>query len=158
MPIFKNFALGLFSLILCALPYTHLEAAGLSTGFSEVMLENLELGKVYSTKEVAGLPLAVVNTGDEAVDLKIELLLPQESELKEGFEPIPDLSWVKLEAIEFKGVEPQDAATTDVIISIPDDKKYQGKKYQVFIWSHTVGRMIGVGLKSKLLFTIKNIQ
>ena len=158
MPIFKNFALGLFSLILCALPYTHLEAAGLSTGFSEVILENLELGKVYSTKEVAGLPLVVVNTGDEAVDLKIELLLPQESELKEGFEPIPDLGWIKLEKTEFKNIKPDEAATTDVIITIPDDEQYLGKKYQVFIWSHTVGKRVGVGLKSKLLFTIKNIQ
>ncbi len=33
-------------------------------------------------------------------------------------------------------------------------EKYLGKKYQVFIWSHTVGRAIGVGLKSKLLLTI----
>ena len=118
------------------------------------MLENLETGKAYSTKEVANLPLAVVNTGDEPVDLKIEVLMPDETELKEGFEPIPDLSWIKLEQTELKGNKHNEAAATDVIISIPDDAKYSGKKYQVFIWSHTVGRNIGVGLKSKLLFTI----
>lgn len=131
-----------------------LEAAGLSTGFSEVTLENLEIGKTYSTKEVAGLPLIVVNTGKEAVDLKIEILLPATSELKEGFEPIPDISWIELEKTEFKNIKPNDSAQTDVLISIPDEPQYQGKRYQVFIWSHTVGRMIGAGLKSKLLLLI----
>ena len=89
-----------------------------------------------------------------SVLLKMELLFPEASELKEGFEAIPDLGWIKLDKAEFTGIKPGEAATTDVIISIPDDRQYQGKKYQVFIWSHTVGRSIGVGLKSKLLISI----
>ncbi|OGW82845.1 MAG: hypothetical protein A2987_02030 [Omnitrophica bacterium RIFCSPLOWO2_01_FULL_45_10] len=149
-----NILLGLFLAIGLCLSPPKANAAGLSTGFSEVKIENLEIGKSYSTKETVGLPLVVVNTGDEPVDLKMELLLPQESELKEGFEPIPDLSWIRLERTEFKEIEPNEHATSDVIISIPPDPRYQGKKYQVFIWSHTVGGRIGVGLKSKLLFTI----
>ena len=135
-----------------------LEAAGLSTGFSEVKIENLEIGRSYSTKETAGLPLVVVNTGDEPVDLKVELLSPQESELREGFEPIPDLSWISLEKEDFNNIKPNEAATSDVVISIPDDEQYIGKKYQVFIWSHTTGRKIGVGLKSKLLLSIKDAK
>lgn len=150
----KYISLIISSFLLCFVSCVHLEAAGLSTGFSEVTLENLEIGKSYSTKEVAGLPLVVVNTSKESVDLKIELLIPQTSELNEGFEPIPDLSWIKLEETDFKGIKPNDSATTDVVISIPDELQYQGKKYQVFIWSHTVGRRVGVGLKSKLLFSI----
>lgn len=132
-----------------------LEAVGLTTGFSEVLIENLETGKTYTTSEAAGLPLVVVNTGEEVVDLKMELLLPREEELKEGFLPLPELSWIKLESLEFKEVKPNASAETDVIISIPDDQQYRGKKYQVFIWSHTTGRALGVGLKSKLLFTIR---
>jgi hypothetical protein len=131
-------------------------AAGLSTGFSEVTLENLEIGKSYSTSETAGLPLVVVNTGTSAVDLKIELLLPDKTELKEGYEAIPDLSWIELKQREFFNIVPNAAATTDVLIHIPNEEQYRGKKYQVFIWSHTVGIKIGVGLKSKLLFSIKN--
>lgn len=45
-------------------------AGGLSTGFSEVTLEELEPGKTYSTKEAANLPLVVVNTGGEPIDLR----------------------------------------------------------------------------------------
>lgn len=134
------------------------EAAGLSTGFSEVTLENLEIGKAYRTKELAGLPLIIVNTGEQAIDLKIELLLPQPLELKDGYDSIPDLGWIKLEQAEFTEIRPDSSAITDVIISIPDEKKYQGKNYQVFIWSHTVGTKIGLGLKSKLLFTIRNVK
>ena len=133
-------------------------AAGLTTGFSEVTLEGLGPGKGYSTQEVVGLPLTVVNTGEEPVDLKMELLMPDMSELKEGFEPIPDLAWIRLEKQEFKEIQPNEAATTDVVISIPPDEQYQGKKFQVFIWTHTIGEKIGVGLKSKLLFTIAREQ
>lgn len=153
----KYIQLLIISLFLTLASSHVLEAAGLSTGFSEVTLENLEIGKIYSTKETAGLPLAVVNTGKEPVDLKIEILMPEDAELKEGFAPIPSLAWIKLETEEFKGIKPNDAAITDVKIYIPNDKGYAGKNYQVFIWSHTVGRMIGVGLKSKLLIKIKGI-
>ena len=134
---------------------THAGAAGLSSTFSEVKIENLSIGTSYSTTKEAGLPLNVVNTGDEPIDLKVDILLPEQSELKEGFEPIPDIGWITLENDEFKGVKPKDSAIADVNISIPDDPKYLGKKYQVFIWSHTIGKRIGVGLKSKLLITIK---
>lgn len=110
----------------------------------------------FSTKEVANLPLIVVNTGKEPIDLKVELLIPGPSELKSGFEPIPDLDWIKLEGTDFKGIKPNESATTDVIISIPNEEKFLGKRYQIFIWSHTSGERIGVGLKTnKLLFTIK---
>lgn len=130
-------------------------AAGLSTTFSEVTLEGLEIGKGYSTKELANLPLAVVNTGEEPIDLKVEILLPEPEELKEGYEPIPDINWIRLKKSSFKGIKPKKAAVTDVKILIPADDIYKGKKYQVFIWTHSVGSAIGIGLKSKLLFTIK---
>lgn len=136
--------------------YASLEASGLSTGFSEVVLDNLMIGKTYSTNETVNLPLLVVNTGAEAVDLKIEVIMAEPSELKAGYEAMPDLSWIKLEKADFKEILPNEAAKTDVIISIPNDKRYSGKKYQVFIWTYTVGRKVGVGLKSKLLFSIKD--
>ena len=142
--------------VLTVMPCSNLWAKGLSTGFSEVTMEELEIGRDYSTKEVAGLPLVVVNTGEEPIDLKVELLMPDASELKEGYEPIPDLGWVSLGQTEFSAIQPKEAAETDVLISIPSNDVYRGRKYQVYIWSHTTGTAIGVGLKSKLLFTIKN--
>jgi hypothetical protein len=138
-------------LILCV--SSPLYAGGLSTTFGEVKLENLKIGEEYSMEEAAEFPLVVQNTSDEQLAIKVEILYPKKEELKEGFEPIPDISWISLEKEQFS-LKPQEGAKTDVIIKIPNDKKYLGKKYQVYLWSHTVGRSLGVGLKSRLLFTI----
>lgn len=151
----KNFLVGIFLLSLICFSFRTAEASGLSTTFSEVTLENLEIGKTYSTKEVASLPLEVVNTGKQPINLKVEPIMPQESELKAGFKPIPDLSWIKLQKSEFSNIKPNESAVTDVVFSIPNKEKYKGKKCQVFIWSHTTGGAIGIGLKSKLLLVIK---
>ena len=128
-------------------------AGGLSTTFGEVKLEGLEIGQEYSMEKEAQFPLEVENTSDQVLELKIEALLPEESNLKKGFEPIPDIAWIRLEKDKFT-LKPGEKAKTDVIISIPDNKEYSGKSYQVYLWSHTVGRGLGVGLRSRLLFTI----
>ncbi|MFH1777381.1 MAG: hypothetical protein ABH952_07485 [Candidatus Omnitrophota bacterium] len=131
-------------------------AGGLNTTFGEVLVENLRLGEPYSMEKEAKVPLIINNTSGYKVDLKIDVLAPEESELKEGYEPIPDINWIEITEKEFI-IEPDKSIKTDVIITIPDDKKYLGKKYQVWIWSHTLGRSIGVGLKSRLLLeTVEN--
>lgn len=129
-------------------------AGGLSTTFGEVLVEDLPIGSAYSLEKEAKIPLIITNTSQKKINLKIEILSPQADELKKGFAAIPEISWIELTKKEFV-IEPGEAAKTDVIVSIPNDEQYLSKKYQVFIWSHTVGKAIGVGLKSKLLFTIR---
>ncbi|MDI6735564.1 MAG: hypothetical protein QME42_05140 [bacterium] len=132
---------------------------GLQTYFAKVLIENLNIGGTYSTKKLVNLPLNVLNTGEEEVNLKIETIIPAQGELDEGYEAIPDTSWIKVEKDTFFDVKSQEAIVTDVIITIPDDERYSGKRFEAFIWSHTVakgGIGFGVGLKSKLLFTISN--
>ena len=130
-------------------------AGGLSTTFGEVVVDDLAVGKAYSMKNDAKFPLSIKNTSSQTVSLLLEVLYPEKSELKKGYEAIPDVSWIKLEQNSFE-VAPEASATTDVIISVPDKKKYSGMKYQVYIWSHTIGKAIGVGLKSKLLLTVRD--
>lgn len=146
----------ILTLLLLCIFYSFLYAAGLSTSFSEVILENLEIGKTYSTEKTANLPLEVVNTGKQPVDLTIEILVPQPQELKENYEPIPDVSWIKVKKADFKNIPANASAITDVLVSIPNDTEYQGKNYQVYVWAHTVGKAIGIGLKSRLLIKVKN--
>ena len=132
--------------------------AGISTTFAEVILKDLEIGRSYSTKGIAHMPLCVMNTGGETIDLKIDVLIPQPADLKKGYEAIPDVSWIRLEKDFFSDLAPGEQAVTDVILTIPDDKKYAGKKYQVYLRSHTVGKKglaIAVGLRSRLLFTMR---
>ncbi len=132
--------------------------AAISTSFAEVILKDLEIGKSYSTKGVANMPLCVRNIGKESVDLKIDVLIPQLTSLKNGYEAIPDASWIRLEKDFFSDLRPGEQAITDVILTIPENKQYSGKKYQVYLRSHTVGKKgmaIAVGLRSRLLFTMR---
>lgn len=132
---------------------------GLSTQSGQVVIENLKIGQTYNTRELVDLPLRVRNRGDETVDLKIELYIPPQNEIRRGCEPIPDISWVKLSK-DFFTIGPGESAVTDVIISIPDDEKYFNKRYQFNIWSHTVGsgKFIALGVDSRFLFTIANVR
>jgi hypothetical protein len=129
--------------------------SGLRTTFVRVALENLQVGNTYNIREMANLPLAVYNTGDQAVDLAVEATIPIKGEFREGYEPIPDASWIVVRQDTFRQIEPGDVVMTDVLISIPDVDEHLGRKYQAMIWSHTVGQgMIACGLKSEVLFGI----
>jgi hypothetical protein len=132
-------------------------AAGLKTTFVKVTLENLRIGDTYNIRQLANLPLAVYNTGTEAISLRVEATIPSAGELREGYEPIPDPSWIRLTQDVFEGIRPGAAAMTDVAISIPDDARCVGRRYQVMIWSHTVGNgLIACGLKSEVLFRVSS--
>jgi hypothetical protein len=91
----------------------------------------------------------------------MDVLLPDSSELKHDSEPVPDTSWIRLSQNLFR-LDPYDKASSDIIISIPDDEQYLGKKYQVTIWSHTLGAgggmFLAYGLKSRIIFTTDTVK
>ncbi len=135
-------------------------AGGLSTHLGEVVVTNLQIGQTYNLRELANLLMTVTNTGEDVVNLKMDVLQPETRELRQGAAAIPDAGWVTLSQDLFTlgGMQP---ASSDIIISIPDDPQYLGKKFQVIIWSHTVsaGTMfMEVGLKSRIIFTIDSVK
>lgn len=139
---------------------TKLDAGGLATNFAEVFVENLEIGGTYSLKKLSRLSVNAINNSDKEVNLKMEVLIPSEKELKEGFEALPDKDWLKLEEDTFI-ISPRGTVATDLIISIPNEEKYLGKRYQAFVWMCTVPDAegfgaIGIGLKGRLLFSINS--
>ena len=129
--------------------------AGLKTYFGEVVVENLRIGQTYNLRDLVNLPLEVINTSDYPVDLEMKLQYPGGRDKRAGYEVIPSTSWIRLTKTFFT-VQPGASAISDVIVSIPDDERYLGKKYQVNIWSGmTPGqRMLAAGLLSRLLITI----
>jgi len=138
------------------------EAGGLSTQLGEAVIENLQIGQIYNLNRLANLRLIVTNTSEYNVDLRMDVLLPVGSELKDGSEPVPDTSWVKLSQDTFV-LGPNEKASSDIIISIPDDSRYLGKKYQVTIWSHTLGgggggMSLAYGLKTRIFFTTDTVR
>jgi hypothetical protein len=137
-------------------------AGGLSTQLGEVVIENLQIGQTYNLKQLANLQLIVTNTSNYGVDLRMDVLLPDKSELRKEAELIPDISWVKLSQNLFK-LSPNEKATSDIVLSIPDDDKYCGKKYEVTIWSHTLGSsgsgmFLAYGLKTRIIFTTDTVR
>ncbi|NNN06431.1 MAG: hypothetical protein HKL90_11070, partial [Elusimicrobia bacterium] len=128
---------------------------GLRTPFGEVIVRNLKIGQTYSLYKLVNLPLRLVNTGDASLDLRIDTILTPPNEVKVGYDAIPSTGWVRVERSSMTLAANREG-TTDVIISIPNDKSLLGRRFQADIWSRTVGGRgsYAVGLKSHLLLHI----
>lgn len=125
-------------------------AIGLRSRFSEAILENLEVGRVYNLRELRNLPYQVINAGDIELEVLNEIEIPPKESLTEGYEPIPDPTWIKVIPEKF-GLKPGEIGSSDIVILIPDEPQYVGRHYQAAIWSHTVGSgLLGVGVRSRL--------
>lgn len=147
------------ALMLCLSGFVMTEtchAVGLSVTWGEVRLENLKIGASYNMKDMAKTPYKVTYRGDKEVEIAVEVLAPREDELKDGYETIPDPSWVKVMNDRFF-LGPGESAYSDVVITIPDDKKYFGKRYQAHVHAHSVGAVqgvIGLALTSRIMIGI----
>jgi hypothetical protein len=161
----KNASNGIWAVLFLFLAFAAhgvVEAGGLSTQLGEVVIENLQVGQTYNLKELANLSLIVTNTSNFEVDLRMDILPPDKSELKNDAECIPDTSWISLNHNLFK-LGPNEKAVSEISLSIPDDDRYLGKSYQVTIWSHTLGgsgsgMFLAYGLKSRLIFTTDTVK
>lgn len=149
---------GLFVIFFLAALCSNAYSGGLKSKMGEVWLENVRYGKAFSIKESLNMSVKVTNTSATPLELKMELFINKkgDSDLKEGYEPLPDPSWIKIEREYFPKVEPNTDAETDVIIEIPKDNRYLGKKYQFYVWTRSVSGLknINVGVMSRFLITV----
>jgi len=135
---------------------TNLIAGGLSTNLGEVVITGLERGQKYSLKNLANIPLSVVNRGEDTVAVRICALVPDSVELRQRAEPIPSTDWLSLEADSLV-LAAGEMGVSDVFIEIPNDSALAGRKFQVMLWSRTIpgpGVLIACGLKSRIIFSI----
>lgn len=127
---------------------------GIGTKFATVVLEKLELGGVYNLTKLRNLPLIVINSGNSEIEVAVEIEPPHKSELKEGYEPIPDPSWIKIVPDRFK-LKPKESYFCDVVISIPNDPALVGRHFQAKIWSRTAGEdLFGAGVVNRIFLSI----
>jgi len=153
----------LTSLVTALLLLAASQAHALRANYAEVLVENLNIGANYNMTQLANLPLEVTNDSSDPVTLQIEPALPDKA--REGFAAIPSVKWVKIAQPRLT-LKPGETARTDILISVPNQKKYLGKKYEVSIWTHQVASdaeaqkllMVRFGLKGRLLFTIAPIR
>lgn len=131
----------------------------------EVHIKGVKVGQTYSIKDVFNTTLKFFYGGSDQIGkVKIVIQSPTHEDCLKGFEPIPDISWIKLDKDEFI-MQPNTWGEADVIISIPDEEKYMGKKYQAFFLIREIpplpemietgiGLGIGVAVRPKLLLEI----
>ena len=132
------------------------EAGGLRCSVGEAVVENLKVGHTYSLQQLANLPLTVTNTGDQAVRVVVDVLVPDSSELRQGAEPIPDRSWASADPDSFT-LAPGSSRGVNLHLHIPDNEKLLGRKFEAIFWSHTLatpGDMLAYGLKSRIIFSL----
>lgn len=155
----KKYAVLLLTLFLSSITTT-LWAGGLRMNYAEILVRNLQIGSNYSMIKLVNLPLKVNNHSDSPIDIQLEILKPK-GKIKKDFEPIPDTAWINL-GETLAGVPANGVYETDVKISIPDEEKYRGKKYQVNIKARIKpkggGMRLALAVQGRLLFTIAAVK
>jgi len=127
-------------------------AGGLRTTFTEVTLHQVQIGQSVRLR----VPLTITNTGATSTRIKVDAVKPAPVEILDGYEAIPDPSWIRFERDTFT-VEPNETEQTVVILDVPYDVAVLGKRYQVTIYSRSISGMIGVGFRSRVLFSIDSV-
>lgn len=134
-------------LLILALPQIGLSAeaktSGLRTNYSKVAVANLPIGQTVSMIQIANAPIVVGN--NYAIPIFIKARTEKPSKAKDGYEPIPDSSWVTIEP-DGATLAAGAASQLDVKISLPNDETLFGRKYFCHIVLLTEGdpNMTGV--------------
>lgn len=130
----------------------------LTTKFSDVILSGMKPGMVYSLKKERNIPFTIVNNAEEKRDIEVTIQLPSESQMKENYESIPDVSWVSVFPSRFQ-LGPGESIDCDIIISIPPEEEFENRHFQAMIETKSAGKPGGVGvtisfaLSSRLRFS-----
>lgn len=135
-------------LVLLALSYAGcVWAAALTINYSDIALENLQPGVPVSLLQRTGGALGVNNIDSLGANVFFDILVPNKSQLLEGYESIPDIKWIKLERGN-SWIKSNQTDNFDLIVYAPYDQKYFGKKYQAILMVYALE---GIGmLKSNI--------
>jgi hypothetical protein len=119
--------------LLCGLIFSNnLHAGGIAVRFAEVILEDLEPGGVYNLRATKGLPYTVMNNYEGIRDIEILITRPDAADCEQGYEPIPDIAWVRVIPDNFR-LNYRENAYCSIIISVPWNEEYRSRHFQVGI-------------------------
>ena len=158
-----KYRIGLiFLFLLVNVGKCELFAIGLSTRFADIVLERMPAGQPYNLRVSKDLPYKIKNNSDEPTRVEIHIEQPKKI-LAEGYEPIPDPTWIRVVPNEFTlgGAE---ESYSDLIILVPEDEIYQGRHYQASIIANGIsasavndGVAFGCALASRIRFSVGTV-
>ncbi|OGR82182.1 MAG: hypothetical protein A2901_04315 [Elusimicrobia bacterium RIFCSPLOWO2_01_FULL_54_10] len=145
---------SMIALLLCmSFPGMGNAVIGLSTRFVDVTLENVPVGRPINLRRLRNMPYTVRNRGDATIEVKADVVLPRTAEIMDGYQSIPDPTWIQVIPDRFT-IPPGQTAYAELVIQIPDKPEFIGKHYQVTIWAHSMNRgLYSAGTESRLRFS-----
>jgi hypothetical protein len=130
----------------------------LSTPFVEVVVAEVPVGMPYDLAAHRQPRIELLNQSQAPLSLEISALVPRAEQLKGSAQPIPSLAWISLKPDHLL-IDEHDEATCNVVLTIPNERRYRKKTYQVMIWSRSMpksgGLTVGAGVLSRLIFTTR---
>ncbi len=140
-------------LILLALSFTGtVWAAAFTINFSDIQVDNVPPGIPVSLLQKAAFTLGVNNVDTLSSNMFLEVTAPGKSRVKEGYEPIPDVSWIKFDR-ESCWVKPNQTENFNMIVYAPYSEKLFGKKYEAILTVYTLEGILKVNIKSKVFIS-----
>lgn len=138
--------------LLTAMPA--LAALGLAVTFPDMVLEQIAPGTVFHSLKDRSIPYLVMNRSDGPIDVEVLLEARDAKDVKAGYEPIPDTSWLKVVPETFH-LEKGEKMQADLIVSIPKDKKLIGRHFEAGVHSRTVGSgFLSAGVMHRVYLSI----
>ncbi len=130
-------------------------ALSLRSTKAEVFLGEARPGATLSFSRAEGEPLGVENAGGEQSTIEFAASIPSPQEMAEGYDPLPDMSWVRLDAGTRRMVMPGQSAKTDIVVGIPKDARLEDGQYAfdcLIKGRNAAGSMLT--LKTRLSFAV----
>lgn len=112
---------------------------GLAVRFPDLVMERVDPGTFLNLRKDKNVPYVLMNRVDGPIDITVTSEQPPRGGLKEGYEPLPDLQWLKIIPGEFH-LEKGEVASADVILSVPNDPSLVGRHFQANILASTKGK------------------
>ncbi len=126
---------------------------GISTRFVDVVLEHVEVGKIYNLRQLRNVPYTVKNRSTVPMDIAVEIAIPRAKDLMPGYEAIADPTWVQVVPSKLR-VEAGATGFAEIIIQVPNEPKYTGHHYQAKVRAKSVDTgMFVVQTEGRLRFS-----
>ncbi len=137
---------------LCFIPVL-VFALGVQITPSEVWID-IGIGSVYNYNEMVPsyAHIYVINPKTTSAQVEVSLFIGNPDE--EGYEVLPDLSWIQLVEPTSFILAAGEQKAINMIINIPEDQQYRDKKYQFRLEAIDVGPNAGAGGITKMYLNV----